>query len=102
MEQKYKYFIEDTETWLWYRNTLHLQPTEHTFCKGWDKPDLLPREYWTRDPIQALSFGSQREALEFLGKMISFGSLQFMADKYAELKHLAITEHEFVDKKQVG
>lgn len=104
MENKYKYFIEDLDTNLWYRNAMTLKlPSVHTFGKGWDCPDPLPSEWWTNDPHLALQFDKADEAIEFMNKGLKrVGSLgQFtetvnFSNGLGMAKQLVITEHEFV------
>jgi hypothetical protein len=99
METNYSYFIEDFDTKLWYRNTFHLQPTCHTFGKGWDKPTLSSNDYWTNDPNQTISFKSLADANEFLANGFKkVGSKnQFTNNPQFQDKILIITEHEFID-----
>jgi len=86
-----KYFIEDTDTHRWYRTTQHLEPTMHTFGKGYDKPSLMPWDYWTNDPLQALSFNIRWEAWQFIEAMQVKNNIEF------ENKNLDVTEHEFIN-----
>ena len=104
----YKYFIEDTDTHLWYKNAMLMQlPSVHTFGKGWDCPDPLPSEWWTNEPDKALQFDKADDAIEFMNKGLKrVGSLgQFtewvqFSGGMGKAKQLVITEHEFVGKEE--
>ena len=90
----YKYFIEDVDTGLWYRNTILEEPTVHTYGEGYDKPEVT--EYWTNDPHQALSLFKDKEDAElWLAELLDKKYFWFQkADR--TMKNLKITEHEFV------
>jgi len=94
-----KYFIEDTDTHLWYRNTISLGPTVHTYGQGWDKPELQDEDYWTNDPHQAFDFFKSKEEAElWLTKLLDKKYYWFQNDDRS-MKNLIITEHEFVNHK---
>jgi hypothetical protein len=97
MEEILKYFIEDTETGLWYANTLHLQPMVHTFGKGWDKPFVTQEQYWTNDPNKAFCWFTDRDdARKFLDEQLEKGYLEFMTGWPLVPKKLVVTEHMFI------
>ena len=93
-ETKYKYFIEDIDTGLWYRSTILEEPTVHTYGVGYDKPEVT--EYWTNDPHQALSVFKDKEDAElWLAELMDRRYYWFQNTDYT-MKNLKVTEHEFV------
>lgn len=102
-KREYKWFIEDAETGEWFRNTLHLEPTVHTFGKGWDKPPLMSQDYWTKDPLQAFSwFKDKNDCETFIKEALNKKPmrLEYMKiGQYDVPRILIATEHEFVGGK---
>jgi hypothetical protein len=93
-----KYFIEDIDTNEWYHFPIELIPTVHSSKTGWDKPEPLNKEYWTKDPNKAFCyFENKEEAEKFLQDMINRGNLSICKGETGfEKRNLIITEHEFV------
>lgn len=95
MESKYKYFIEDADTHLWYLNTIHLEPTTHTYGVGWDKPLLKDVDYWTSNPNEALQIFKNKEDAElWLKELLDKKYFWFQNADYS-MKNLIVTEHKF-------
>lgn len=95
-----EYFIEDVDTNEWYRFPIGEMPTVHSSLTGWDKPDPLNQDYWTKNPLEAFSpFKTKEDAEKFLNEMIAADNLSLCkSDIGFEKRNLIITEHEFVDK----
>jgi len=87
------YFIEDLDTHEWYYNTLRLRFAHTTAEEQYSYPK---EQYWTKDPLCAMSCDSKEIMGQILDGMITRKDCNIMTDKYGEFKRLEITEHEFV------
>src|SRR5574343_1002343 len=102
-KREYKWFIEDAETGEWYRNTIGLHPTVHTYGKGWDKPELMSEDYWTKNPLEAFCyFKDKADCEKFINDALTKKPirLEYMKiGQYDVPRVLIATEHEFVGGK---
>ena len=89
-EAKYKYFIEDIDTGLWFKDILQVNLFDENVFES-----LSQEDEWTNDPHKAFyAFNSKEAAEEFLADGIKSNLVSFL--NHGVNRNLIVTEHEFV------
>jgi hypothetical protein len=102
VKTKYKYFIENLNSRLWYVFAFNL---EIIITSRNHPPTPMPEEkdFWTNDPLSAWSFDSRENAQKYIDDINILAKYRGYVDKKNSLdtpgwnlKNCIVTEHEFI------
>lgn len=98
-----KYFIENTKFRKWYVFAFRFEIKTTSQYQKPSLPSPIESDFWTNDPLRAMSFNSQQEAEKFINETNKIAKekgwvVEIGLEDYAgwNLINCIVTEHEFI------